>query len=105
MVTWGWVPSSELAAELREAVLLYLPTMDSRWLSKALSCCRKLQLLPHEQLQWAFVASAQAVMPDLPPDYALALLARLLMPLQQQVNFTSVAMHEQLLRHAALSHA
>ena len=83
---WGWLPGGELAAELRQAVLLCLPTLDAAWVSSALSCCRKLGLLPDERLQWAFVAAAQAVLPGLGPEPALALLARLLMPLEQQVG-------------------
>jgi hypothetical protein len=84
--TMGWPLSGELQAVLREAVLQCLPGASAAWASNALSCCRKLSMLPDDRLQQAFLHVSLAVLPGADTETALALIARLLMPLKHQAR-------------------
>jgi hypothetical protein len=72
-------------------VLRWLPGAGSEEASEALSSCRKLGLLADAKLMQAFLALGTKAVPVAEPDVALALLARLLLPLQQQVGLPAPA--------------
>lgn len=78
-------PSPELRAALRLGVIQHLETAPANVASGALSCCRKMGLLPDEELLAAFVEAAPRVLP-VDSQEAFAFVPRLLMGLKLQVR-------------------